>query len=156
MATHPRTCAEVVSLYTIQAKKTSTTWPSLAPTQINLIQCTHALDTVQTSRHSAQGNRSAIWAREPDFGGGYLPCSGDPVVRCPSGVLPRDLDCSVTGVGTANATSACSVFTRAGYSSDIREVVAVDPVAGTITMATGGVDQSRRVYISIGSDRGKT
>jgi hypothetical protein len=90
-----------------------------------------------------QGNRSAVWAREPNFGGGYLPCSGDPVVTCPTGTLPPGLNCTVTGQGTPSATSACSVFTRAGYSSDIRVVVATDVAKGTITMETDGVDHSR-------------
>lgn len=82
-----------------------------------------------------QGDRSCILARSPDFGSGFLPCSGNNAgFTCPAGVLPDRFDC---------VNASCSVFTRAGYSSDIRAVTGVDLPAHSVHMTSSDVDTSR-------------
>jgi hypothetical protein len=79
-------------------------------------------------RQLVQGERSAWLAREPDFGSGFLTCGGgNGGFTCGAGVLPAHFDC---------VNSTCSAFTRAGYSSDIRAVTAVN------FTAAGGVQVS--------------
>jgi hypothetical protein len=80
-------------------------------------------------RQLVQGERSAWLAREPDFGSGFLSCGGNNAgFSCGAGVLPPRFDC---------VNSSCSAFTRAGYSSDIRAVMAVN-----FTSAAGAVHVS--------------
>ena len=82
-----------------------------------------------------QDNRSAWLARAPNHGSGYLPCGGgDTGFTCVAGVLPDHFDC---------VNSTCSVFTRAGYSSDIRAVTAVDLEAHKVSINSSNTDQSR-------------
>lgn len=82
-----------------------------------------------------QDERSAWLARTPNFGSGFLPCSGSNAgFTCASGVLPDSFDC---------VNSTCSVFTRAGYSSDIRGVISSDPAAHRVTMQSANTDASR-------------
>ena len=78
-------------------------------------------------RTLVQGAHSAWLARTPNFGSGFLPCAGSgSSFHCAAGVLPAGFDCQVSGTpGDNNASSACSVFMRAGYSSDIRAVTGV-------------------------------
>lgn len=82
-----------------------------------------------------QGERSAICARTPNFGSGFLPCSGGNTgFTCPPNVLPAHFDC---------VNSSCSAFTRAGYSSDIRAVLSVNLTAHSVTISSTNVDSSR-------------
>jgi len=87
-----------------------------------------------------QGERSAWLARTPNFGSGYLPCGGsDSSFSCAAGVLPAGFDCQLSpgASGANNATSACSVFMRAGYSSDLRAVtgIATNPTTKAVSVA---------------------
>jgi len=85
-----------------------------------------------------QEDTSAWQARTPNFGSGFLPCSGGQTnFTCPEGVLPADLECNLHG-----QTSSCAVFTRAGYSSDIRSVVGVNTTARTISFVGADTDAS--------------
>ena len=91
-------------------------------------------------RTLVQDERSAWLARTPNFGSGYLPCGGgNSSFSCASGVLPAGFDCQLGGPGASganNATSACSVFMRAGYSSDLRAVtgVATNPTTKAVSV----------------------
>eukprot|EP01044_Picomonas_judraskeda_P010085 COSAG03_NODE_1275_length_4419_cov_16.726620_2_plen_241_part_00 len=90
-----------------------------------------------------QGERSGWLARSPNFGSGFLNCSSGTggTVTCPA--LPDNFDCVVTGrPGTLNASSACSAFLRAGYSSDIRRVLAANASARSFTVNTVGTDST--------------
>eukprot|EP00040_Diaphanoeca_grandis_P001923 m.20086 g.20086 ORF g.20086 m.20086 type:complete len:1168 (+) comp12740_c0_seq1:136-3639(+) len=82
-----------------------------------------------------QNDRSAWLARSPNFGSGFLPCGGgNSGFTCPPDVLPDQFDC---------VNSSCSVFTRAGYSSDIRAVTSVNLETHSVTIQSNGVDPSR-------------
>ena len=79
-------------------------------------------------------------------------------MSCAAGVLPANFSCQVIGdAGTNKATSACSVFTRAGYSSDIRAVtgVTIDPAtkAAQVSFYTPGSGSRGSFYISGASER---
>ena len=90
-----------------------------------------------------QGERSGWLARSPNFGSGFLNCSSGTggTVTCPA--LPDNFDCVVIGrPGTLNASSACSAFLRAGYSSDIRRVLAANASARSFTVNTVGTDST--------------
>ena len=87
-----------------------------------------------------QDERSAWLARTPNFGSGYLPCGGsDSSFSCAAGVLPVGFDCQLSpgASGANNATSACSVFMRAGYSSDLRAVTGIvtNPTTQAVSVA---------------------
>ena len=107
----------------------------------------HLLDADGRAAFSmlVQDERSAVLARAPNFGSGYLQCPQDntglgPCLASPAtdwqatGKLPPYLDC---------ANSSCSVFTRAGYSSDIRPVTHVNGTTGRISMQHAGFDAAQ-------------
>ena len=76
-----------------------------------------------------QGERRAWNARSPNAGSGYLNCTAydQDGFNWAEGALPSDIDCN---------SSRCSVFTRAGYSSDIRGVLSINrtsPKGGRVT-----------------------
>lgn len=85
-----------------------------------------------------QDDRACWLARVPDYGSGFLPCPGtNSEFTCAPGVLPDDIDCT---------NSSCTVFTRAGYSSDIRAVTSVDATGQTVSFESVATDQSRGHY----------
>lgn len=106
-----------------------------------------------------QDERAAILARTPNFGSGFIGCSSSNAdLHCPPGVLPADFDCVVRGPpGTQNASSACSVFERAGYSSDFRRVLASNSSANcaAIGIKTGGNNCGSVTFNSVGVDSGR-
>jgi hypothetical protein len=83
-----------------------------------------------------EGERSAWLARSPNFGGGYLQTekSSNSGFTWGEGALPAAFDC---------IKSSCSVFTRAGYSSDIRQVLSVTLASRSLTFTSNHTDNSR-------------
>jgi len=99
-------------------------------------------------RTLVHGERSAWLARQPNFGSGFLTgCSWNGAgFTCSEGVLPPTFDCVVTDAGLPNATSACSVFARSGYSSDIRPVVGVNHSARSVAVDPLNSGRDRGMY----------
>jgi hypothetical protein len=90
-----------------------------------------------------EGNRSAWLARSPNFGGGYLQANGGNAgFTWAKGALPDAFDC---------VNSSCSVFTRAGYSSDIRQVLSVRLDTRSLTFTSNHTDRSRGSYYLSGA-----
>ena len=79
-----------------------------------------------------EGEHSLTLARAPSRGSSYLAINDSSFVNTGfqflAGSLPAQFDC---------VRSRCSVFTRAGYGSDIRPVTRVDLANRCVTMAGG-------------------